>query len=47
MNIVLYKLCRHCVKIMDGHLPCPSTVLSEVCCMPLYKTRRELKKLKR
>lgn len=46
MNAVLYKLCRHCVNIMDGFYPYPSTVLSQVCGMPLYKTRRELKKLK-
>lgn len=46
MNTVLYKLCLHCVNMMDGHLPFPSTALSEACRMPLYKTRRELKKLK-
>lgn len=46
MNTVLYKLCLHCVSIMDGWLPYPSTALSKVCGMSLYKTRKELKKLK-
>lgn len=46
MNIVLYKLCCHCVGIMDGWRPFPSTILSELCGMSLYETRKELKKLK-
>lgn len=46
MNEVLYRLCRHCVSIMDGWIPYPSTCLSKVCKISLYKTRKELKKLK-
>lgn len=46
MNNVLYKLCLHCVDIMYGYLPFPSTVLSKSCNLSLYKTRKELKKLK-
>lgn len=46
MNNVLYRLCRHCVGIMDGWIPYPSTVLSKVCNLSLYKTRKELKALK-
>ena len=46
MNDVLYHLCRHCVCIMHGWIPCPSTRLSEICKLSLYKTRKELKKLK-
>lgn len=46
MNNVLYHLCRHCVSIMDGFIPFPSTVLSKVCELSLYKTRKELKSLK-
>lgn len=46
MNNVLYKLCLHCVDIMDGYVPFPSTVLSKSCNLSLYKTRKELKVLK-
>ncbi len=46
MNDVLYHLCRHCVSIMDGWYPFPSTCLSQVCEKSLYQTRKELKKLK-
>lgn len=46
MNKVLYRLCRHCVGIMDGWIPYPSTILCETCELSLYKTRKELKKLK-
>lgn len=46
MNNVLYKLCLHCVDIMDGYLPFPSTILSKSCNLSLYKTRKELKALK-
>ena len=46
MNDVLYHLCRHCVCIMNGWIPLPSTVLSEICKLSLYQTRKELKKLK-
>ena len=46
MNDVLYRLCRHNVNIMDGWIPYPSTILSEVCELSLYKTRKALKKLK-
>lgn len=46
MNKVLYHLCRHCVGIMDGWIPYPSTCLARVCEMSLYQTRKELKKLK-
>lgn len=46
MNEILYHLCRHCVSIMDGWYPFPSTVLSKLCGLSLYKTRKELKRLK-
>ena len=46
MNKVLLYLCSHCVSIMDGYIPFPSTVLSKVCGLSLYKTRKELKTLK-
>lgn len=46
MNIVLYKLCKHCVALMDSWHPYPSTALSKTCGMTLYQTRKELKKLK-
>lgn len=46
MNEILYHLCRHCVSIMGGWYPFPSTCLSEVCGKSLYQTRKELKKLK-
>lgn len=46
MNEVLYHLCRHCVGIMDGWIPYPSTILCKVCNLSLYKTRKELKALK-
>ena len=46
MNKVLYHLCKHCVSIMDGWIPYPSTILSKVCDLSLYKTRKELKLLK-
>lgn len=46
MNNVLYKLCLHCVDIMDGYIPFPSTILSKSCNLSLYKTRKELKALK-
>lgn len=46
MNEVLYHLCRHCVNIMDGWVPYPSTILCKACNLSLYKTRKELKALK-
>lgn len=46
MNEVLYYLCLHCVGIMDGWIPYPSTILCKVCDLSLYKTRKELKSLK-
>lgn len=46
MSEVLYHLCRHCVDIMDGWIPYPSTILCKVCNLSLYKTRKELKALK-
>ena len=46
MNEVLYRLCRHCLNIMDGWIPYPSTCLSRNLEMSLYKTRKELKRLK-
>lgn len=47
MNEVLYHLCRHCVSIMNGFIPLPSTVLCKLCGLSLYKTRKELKNLKK
>lgn len=46
MNLILYKLCRHCVDVMGGYYPMPSTLLSKDTGLSLYKTRKELKALK-
>lgn len=46
MNEVLYTLCRHCVGIMDGWIPYPSTVIAKSLNMPVGKVRYQLKKLK-
>ena len=46
MNEVLYHLCFHCVSIMQGWIPMPSTCLSQTLGISLYKTRKELKRLK-
>ena len=46
MDEVLYDLCRHCVSIMQGWIPLPSTCISQTMGMSLYKTRKELKRLK-
>lgn len=46
MNEVLYHLCRHCVSIMQGWIPMPSTCLSKTLGKSLYQTRKELKRLK-
>lgn len=46
MNEILYILCRHNVSIMDGWYPFLSTVISKTLDISLYKTRKELKKLK-
>ena len=46
MNEVLYALCRHCVCIMQGWIPMPSTLLSQILGKTLYQTRKELKRLK-
>lgn len=46
MNDVLYHLCRHCVGVMDGWYPFPSTAIAKLCGKSLYQTRKELKRLK-
>lgn len=47
MNQILYHLCRQSVSVAHGSwLPFPSTCLSKICEMSLYKTRKELKRLK-
>lgn len=46
MNNVLYVLCRHCLSIMDGWYPYPSTVIAEQLGISLYRVRKELKRLK-
>ena len=46
MNEVLYTLCRHNVNIMNGWYPFASTAISKSLDISLYKTRKELKKLK-
>ena len=46
MNDVLFHLCRHCVSIMQGWIPMPSTCLSQTMNKTLYQTRKELKRLK-
>lgn len=46
MNDVLYHLCEHCVSIMQGWIPLPSTALSKATNKSLYQTRKELKRLK-
>lgn len=47
MNEVLYSLCRHCVSIMDGYYPYPSTGIARNTGMSLGKVRYQLKKLKK
>jgi hypothetical protein len=34
------------VSIVDGWIPCPSTVVAAICDISLYKARKEIKKLK-
>lgn len=46
MNVVLYALCRHCVNIMDGWHPYPSTCISQSTNISIGKVRYQLKKLK-
>lgn len=46
MNEVLYHICSHCVSIMQGWIPIPSTCLSQIMGKSLYQTRKELKLLK-
>ena len=46
MNEVLLHLCRNNVSIMNCGIPIPSILLSEVCQMSLYKTRKELNRLR-
>ena len=46
MNDILYCLCRHCVSIMQGWIPLPSTIISKDLGKSLYRTRKELKRLK-
>lgn len=45
-NSIFYLLCRRSVSIMDGWVPTPSTLLSHLTGMSLYKTRKKLKELK-
>ena len=45
-NNVLYVLCRHCLNIMDGWYPYPSTAIAEQLGISLYQARKELKRLK-
>lgn len=46
MNKILYFLCRHCVSIMDGWYPYPARLIAKQSGISIYKTRKELKKLK-
>ena len=46
MNEVLYQLCRHCVSIMDGWTPYPSTAIARTLEMKVSKVRYQLNKLK-
>lgn len=46
MDNILYTLCRHCVGIMDGWHPYPSTAIASQLGMPVGKVRYHLKKLK-
>jgi repressor of nif and glnA expression len=46
MNEILYKLCRHCVSIMDGWHPYSSTCISKSTNISIGKVRYQLKKLK-
>lgn len=46
MDKILYLLCRHCVGIMDGHLPYPATVIAKQLDMSVGKVRYHMKKLK-
>lgn len=46
MNNILYALCRHCVGIMDGWVPYPSTAIAKQLNVSVGKVRYQLKKLK-
>lgn len=46
MDDILYALCRHCVGIMDGWHPYPSTAIASQLGIPIGKVRYHLKKLK-
>ncbi|MEX0084905.1 hypothetical protein AB2T90_20990 [Clostridium butyricum] len=46
MNEVLYQLCRHCVSVMDGWIPYPSTIIAKTLKISVGKVRYQLKKLK-
>lgn len=44
---VFYKLCSHCVSIMDGWIPYPSTIIAETTGWKLSYVRRLLRELKK
>ena len=46
MDEIFYKLCRHCVSIMDGWHPYPATCIAETLGVSVHKVRYHLRKLK-
>lgn len=46
MDEIFYKLCRHCVSIMDGWHPYPATCIAETLGISVPKVRYHLRKLK-
>lgn len=46
-NPILYSLCSHCVSIMDGWIPYPSTCIARSTQLDLKTVRKELKRLKK
>ena len=47
MDQVLFRLCRHCVGIMDGYVPYPAWAIAKSCNVSLSTARRRLRELKK
>lgn len=46
MDNVLFRLCRHCVGIMDGWVPYPARYIADQCGVSISTARRRLRALK-
>lgn len=46
MNETLYRLCRHCVSVMDGWMPYPAWAIAKQTGVSVSTARRRLRKLK-